>query len=308
MKKDTSSIARYPADRGRNIAQTIPICQYTRIGYGSPLRGRAQSPSRPCLARDLPLEPTQSAQNRLSSSHSVLVASILPFGAEHVMDTPNRFLNNRRAKSVPATLVRSRLHAYHGADSRSPWACNGIWLAGWVGAQGIDVYSANGRFGSARQRRSLRTAPRRVLPTSRIDRPHRPGDQSDPGLGRLAVSFGWWRSSTKRVDTKSFYLSPARRPPARRSFRPANTSHSASIRPTANAPIVRCYSLSDYPHDDFYRCTIKLVRPPHDRPDLPLGRGSNYFHRHVHVGDTRRSASTRPARSCSTPRPPSRSS
>lgn len=44
-------------------------------------------------------------------------------------------------------------------------------------------------------------------------------------------------------------------------------------------PLIRCYSLSDSPtHPDYYRVTIKHERPPTDRPDLPPGKSSSYFH------------------------------
>jgi len=48
--------------------------------------------------------------------------------------------------------------------------------------------------------------------------------------------------------------------------------------------IVRCYSLSDRPRSDYYRITIKRVSPPADRPDVPAGISSNFFHDHVQVG------------------------
>jgi ferredoxin-NADP reductase len=50
-------------------------------------------------------------------------------------------------------------------------------------------------------------------------------------------------------------------------------------------PLVRCYSLSDRPRQDFYRSTIKRIGPPPGRPLSPAGRGSNFFHDQVHVGD-----------------------
>jgi ferredoxin-NADP reductase len=50
--------------------------------------------------------------------------------------------------------------------------------------------------------------------------------------------------------------------------------------------ITRCYSLSDSPAPDCYRITIKRVAAPADRPELPPGQSSNFFHDHVQVGDT----------------------
>ena len=49
--------------------------------------------------------------------------------------------------------------------------------------------------------------------------------------------------------------------------------------------VVRCYSLSDAPRPDYYRVSIKRVQAPPDRPDLPPGISSGFFHDHVHEGD-----------------------
>lgn len=49
-------------------------------------------------------------------------------------------------------------------------------------------------------------------------------------------------------------------------------------------PLVRCYSLSDRPGQDYYRVTIKRVPPPPATPDAPPGRSSNYFHDRVQEG------------------------
>jgi ferredoxin-NADP reductase len=46
--------------------------------------------------------------------------------------------------------------------------------------------------------------------------------------------------------------------------------------------IFRCYSLSDAPHPDYYRVTIKRVPQPVDS-DFPPGCSSNYFHDHIKV-------------------------
>ena len=49
-------------------------------------------------------------------------------------------------------------------------------------------------------------------------------------------------------------------------------------------PIVRCYSLSERPREDYYRVTIKRAAPPTDQPDVPAGEGSSFFHDRVRVG------------------------
>jgi ferredoxin-NADP reductase len=51
-------------------------------------------------------------------------------------------------------------------------------------------------------------------------------------------------------------------------------------------PVVRCYSLSDRPGDpNYYRVTIKKLKPPPDKKDAPPGLVSNHFHDRIKVGD-----------------------
>lgn len=48
--------------------------------------------------------------------------------------------------------------------------------------------------------------------------------------------------------------------------------------------VIRCYSLSDSYHPDYYRVSIKRVPSPDSRPELAPGVSSNYFHDHVEEG------------------------
>jgi ferredoxin-NADP reductase len=50
----------------------------------------------------------------------------------------------------------------------------------------------------------------------------------------------------------------------------------------SSTPLVRCYSLSDRPRQDFYRATIKRIAAS---VSSPAGRGSSFFHEQVRVGD-----------------------
>jgi ferredoxin-NADP reductase len=52
----------------------------------------------------------------------------------------------------------------------------------------------------------------------------------------------------------------------------------------ASEQIIRCYSLSDAPHPDYYRVSIKRAPAPVGR-DVPPGRSSNHFHDQVAVGN-----------------------
>ena len=85
------------------------------------------------------------------------------------------------------------------------------------------------------------------------------------------------------IDCRSFYLLPEDGRPLPR-FEPGQylTFHLPGKDPAR--PVVRCYSLSERPREDFYRVTVKRVTAPENRQDLPAGRASNYFHREVCPG------------------------
>lgn len=57
------------------------------------------------------------------------------------------------------------------------------------------------------------------------------------------------------------------------------------IAPSAS-PTLRCYSLSDRPHAEYYRITVRRQSPPLDDPAAPPGRASSWLHDAVSVGDT----------------------
>jgi ferredoxin-NADP reductase len=84
-------------------------------------------------------------------------------------------------------------------------------------------------------------------------------------------------------DVKSFYLMPVDGRPLA-TFAPGQYL-TFRLRPAASDAIVRCYSLSDRPRQDYYRTTIKWISAPAGRDDLRPGRGSGFFHDHVRVGD-----------------------
>lgn len=55
--------------------------------------------------------------------------------------------------------------------------------------------------------------------------------------------------------------------------------------PGRDKPVVRCYSLSDAPHTDLYRITVKRVPPPRDQPDAPAGVVSTYINESLEPGE-----------------------
>jgi ferredoxin-NADP reductase len=85
-------------------------------------------------------------------------------------------------------------------------------------------------------------------------------------------------------DVKSFYFAPIDARPLAQ-FSPGQYLTFRLVLAEEAPFLVRCYSLSDRPREGFYRCTIKRIAPPPGRSDVPPGRGSNYFHQFVKVGD-----------------------
>jgi hypothetical protein len=158
----------------------------------------------------------------------------------------------------------------------------GLLLGAWVGVQGL-LLAVRSAIGSSRKRRQFQARRdefrQQIATTAKIARASKAIPEWDGWRPFRVVAI-----VDEAIDTKSFYLSPVDGRPLP-AFLPGQYLTFRLHPPNSNAPIVRCYSLSDYPHEDFYRCTIKLVRPPAGRPDLPLGRGSSFFHEYVHVGD-----------------------
>jgi ferredoxin-NADP reductase len=105
--------------------------------------------------------------------------------------------------------------------------------------------------------------------------------------------FGWngcrkfsvARKVVECDDVCAFYLKPhdGRPLPA---FKPGQYLTFQLDLPGRDKPLIRCYSLSDGPHQkEYYRVTIKKEKAPPDRPDLPPGAGSGYFIDTVREGD-----------------------
>lgn len=83
----------------------------------------------------------------------------------------------------------------------------------------------------------------------------------------------------------SFYFAPHDKKPLP-PFKPGQYLTFQLDVPGQKKPVIRCYSLSDSPnHPDYYRCSIKAVPPPRDKPELPPGLSSNFFHNNLNEGD-----------------------
>ena len=108
---------------------------------------------------------------------------------------------------------------------------------------------------------------------------------------RLELSWNGFRKfeiADRRSEANgsicSFYLKPRDKRPLP-PFRPGQYLTFRLHLPDDKKPLIRCYSLSDSCKSDYYRVTIKKLPPPHDKPELPPGRASSYFHDRLAVGD-----------------------
>jgi len=83
----------------------------------------------------------------------------------------------------------------------------------------------------------------------------------------------------------SFYLTPHDKK-AIPDFKPGQFLTFEIPVPGQAKSVIRCYSLSDAPQEDFvYRVSIKRVPAPRGSVDIPAGLSSNYFHDHIEEGD-----------------------
>jgi ferredoxin-NADP reductase len=86
------------------------------------------------------------------------------------------------------------------------------------------------------------------------------------------------------ADTQSVYFAPedGRALPQ---FLPGQYVTLSLRMPGEVKPVIRCYSLSHGTGEDYYRCTVKEVPPPADRPELPFGKASRHINRRLADGE-----------------------
>ena len=103
--------------------------------------------------------------------------------------------------------------------------------------------------------------------------------KSRPGFRTMVVD----RKERESETITSFYLTPEDGAPLP-NFLPGQFLTFELDIPSQTNPVIRTYSLSDAPTPDYYRVSIKREPPPADKPELPPGLSSNYFHDQVEVG------------------------
>jgi len=107
----------------------------------------------------------------------------------------------------------------------------------------------------------------------------------------VPTATGWEGFRTFVVDRKvpesdtitSFYLRPKDEGPLP-PHRPGQFLPFRLDIPGKPQPVTRTYTISDAPHAEYYRVSIKREPAPADRPEFPPGVSSNYFHDCVGTG------------------------
>jgi uncharacterized protein len=108
--------------------------------------------------------------------------------------------------------------------------------------------------------------------------------QENAGSWNGARKFQIDRIVRECADVCSFYLVPHDKKPLP-AFLPGQFLTFELDIPGERKRVVRCYSLSDRPHPDYYRVTIKRVPAPADTPGSKPGLVSNFFHSSLKAGD-----------------------
>ncbi len=84
--------------------------------------------------------------------------------------------------------------------------------------------------------------------------------------------------------SSSVYLVPEDRKPLPTFYAGQHLTFRFQI-PGKTKPVVRCYSLSDGPNENYYRITVKRCPPPSHQPDAPRGLVSHYINEQLAAGE-----------------------
>jgi ferredoxin-NADP reductase len=136
---------------------------------------------------------------------------------------------------------------------------------------------------------TLLRKPERKVPVVIEDMAQQPQRQSAAWSGLRAFRVARRVFEDAAQTQCSFYLEPVDGL-ALPDYKPGQFLTFSLALPTAPGTdartITRCYSLSDCPSLNHYRVTIKRVVAPAEPAGVPDGASSNFFHDHVHAGNT----------------------
>lgn len=163
------------------------------------------------------------------------------------------------------------------------WTCLGFALIGLVvGRLVLSIVAAIRRARAEAEQRALDVA--RLQEELAAARELRRRAAEEPlswnGFRKFVVS----RKTVESPTVCSFHLKPHDAKPLP-PFKPGQYLTFRLPNTRGNTQLIRCYSLSDRPHSDHYRVSIKRALPPAGPVAVPAGLTSGLFHDVIQEGD-----------------------
>ena len=179
-----------------------------------------------------------------------------------------------------ATLIESLHRASGGSLS---FTVGLLLLGGLLGWLVLEIFRSLLRaLADRRQNRATLEKLRAQLAETKLR--CREAEQAQTGWNGIR-KFAVVKKIRECDDVNAFYLKPHDGRPLPQ-FKPGQYLTFQLDLPGRDKPLIRCYSLSDSPHQkDYYRVTIKKEKAPPDKPELPPGAGSSFFTDLVKEGD-----------------------
>ena len=179
-----------------------------------------------------------------------------------------------------ATLIESLHRASGGSLS---FTVGLLLLGGLLGWLVLEVFRSLLRaLADRRQNRATLEKLRAQLAETKLR--CREAEQAQTGWNGIR-KFAVVKKIRECDDVNAFYLKPHDGRPLPQ-FKPGQYLTFQLDLPGRDKPLIRCYSLSDSPHQkEYYRVTIKKEKAPPDKPELPPGAGSSFFTDTVKEGD-----------------------
>ncbi len=179
-----------------------------------------------------------------------------------------------------ATLIDSLRNASAGGLS---FTAGVALLAGLMAWLAVEIFRALLRANAERVQNRVTLAKLRAQ-LHEMKLRCREAEQAQTGWNGLR-KFAVVKKICECEDVNAFYLKPHDGRPLPQ-FKPGQYLTFQLDLPGRDKPLIRCYSLSDSPHQkDYYRVTIKKEKAPPDKPELPHGAGSSFFTDMVKEGD-----------------------
>ena len=179
-----------------------------------------------------------------------------------------------------ATLIDSLHHVADGGLSR---VVGLALLAGLLAWLAVEIFRALLRLNGERAQQKIAVEKLRaqLLETRLRCKSAAEAESGWNGIRKFSVV----KKIPQCDDVNAFYLKPHDGRPLPQ-FKPGQYLTFQLDLPGRDKPLIRCYSLSDSPHQkEYYRVTIKKEKSPPDKPELPPGAGSSYFSDVVKEGD-----------------------